>query len=163
MKRTWTLIGVRDVPSSFRWYQSLFGQPTTPPSHDHFGQIQDMDGTVLLCLHRWGAHEHPSFDESGQGATWQRAPPGLSRRRFRHGPEDGTLPRHPPRRGAAREPEHANSEFSLRDPDGYYATISALAAWEKSAGQARAADEGPLICYSSLSATIGSTRVARTA
>jgi len=44
MKRTWTIIGVRDVPSSFTWYQSLFGQPATPPSHDHFGQIQDMDG-----------------------------------------------------------------------------------------------------------------------
>ena len=27
MKRTWTIIGVRDVPTSFKWYQSLFGQP----------------------------------------------------------------------------------------------------------------------------------------
>ena len=25
MKRTWTIIGVRDVPMSFRWYQSQFG------------------------------------------------------------------------------------------------------------------------------------------
>jgi len=25
MKRTWTIIGVSDVPGSFRWYQSLFG------------------------------------------------------------------------------------------------------------------------------------------
>ena len=24
-------IGVRDVPGSFKWYQSLFGQPETPP------------------------------------------------------------------------------------------------------------------------------------
>ena len=59
MKRTWTIIGVRDVPGSFKWYQSLFGQPETPPGHDYFGQILDADGTVLLCLHRWGAHEHP--------------------------------------------------------------------------------------------------------
>ena len=61
MKRTWTIIGVRDVPGSFKWYQSLFGQPETPPGHDYFGQILDTDGTVLLCLHRWGAHEHPSL------------------------------------------------------------------------------------------------------
>lgn len=27
MKRTWTIIGVSDVPRSFKWYQSLFGQP----------------------------------------------------------------------------------------------------------------------------------------
>ena len=31
MKRTWTIIGVRDVPGSFKWYQSLFGQPRHLP------------------------------------------------------------------------------------------------------------------------------------
>jgi len=29
MKRTWTIIGVADVARSFRWYQSLIGQPET--------------------------------------------------------------------------------------------------------------------------------------
>src|SRR5437660_12655963 len=70
MKRTWTIIGVSDVASSFKWYQSLFGQRETPPGHDHFGQILDADGTVLLCLHRWGAQEHPSLmspDETSPG------------------------------------------------------------------------------------------------
>jgi hypothetical protein len=61
MKRTWTIIGVADVALSFKWYQSLFGQPETLPEHDYFGQIRDTDGTVLLCLHRWGAHEHPHW------------------------------------------------------------------------------------------------------
>jgi hypothetical protein len=55
MKRTWTIIGVRDVPGSFKWYQSLFGQAVTFPSHDHFGQILDADGTVLLCASISGA------------------------------------------------------------------------------------------------------------
>ena len=61
MKRAWTIIGVRDVARSFNWYQSLFGQPLTPPAHDYFGQLVDNDGTVLLCLHEWGAHDHPSL------------------------------------------------------------------------------------------------------
>src|ERR1700742_3195595 len=61
MKRTWTIIGVADVPASFNWYQALFGQPVTAPAHDYFGQILDSDGTVLVCLHEWGAHEHPSL------------------------------------------------------------------------------------------------------
>ena len=52
---------VRDVPASFHWYQSLFGQPETSPAHADFGQILDSDGTVLLCVHEWGAHEHPSL------------------------------------------------------------------------------------------------------
>jgi catechol 2,3-dioxygenase-like lactoylglutathione lyase family enzyme len=59
MKRIWTIIGVADVSRSFKWYQSLLGLPETAPAHDDFGQIVDPDGTVLLCLHEWGAHEHP--------------------------------------------------------------------------------------------------------
>jgi predicted enzyme related to lactoylglutathione lyase len=51
MKRIWTIIGVSDVPRSFKWYQSLFGQTKTAPGHDYWGQIVDTDGTVLLCLH----------------------------------------------------------------------------------------------------------------
>jgi hypothetical protein len=70
MKRTWTIIGVSDVVSSLKWYQSLFGQPEMPPEHDDFGQILDADGTVLLCLHQWGAHEHPSL------MSPERASPG---------------------------------------------------------------------------------------
>ena len=61
MRRTWTIIGVADVPWSFKWYQSLLGLPEAAPAHDYFGQIMDSDGTVLLCLHKWGAHEHPSL------------------------------------------------------------------------------------------------------
>src|SRR5260370_20159307 len=70
MKRTWTIIGVSDVPTSLKGYQSLFGQPETRPGHADFGQILDSDGTVLLCLHQWGAHEHPSLmsrDEATPG------------------------------------------------------------------------------------------------
>ena len=70
MKRTWTIIGVSDVAGSFKWYQSLLGLPATAPAHDDFGQILDSDGTVLLCLHEWGAHAHPSLmspDEASPG------------------------------------------------------------------------------------------------
>jgi hypothetical protein len=67
MKRTWTIIGVGDVPGSLKWYQALFGQPATLPAHDYFGQILDSDGTVLLCLHEWGAHEHPSLMSPDHG------------------------------------------------------------------------------------------------
>jgi catechol 2,3-dioxygenase-like lactoylglutathione lyase family enzyme len=46
MKRTWTIIGVADVPESFKWYQSLLGLPETAPAYDDFGQIVGSDGTV---------------------------------------------------------------------------------------------------------------------
>jgi hypothetical protein len=54
MKRTWTIIGVSDVPVSFKWYQSLLGQAETSPGHDYFGQILDTDGTDSACTS--GAH-----------------------------------------------------------------------------------------------------------
>jgi hypothetical protein len=36
MTRTWTIIGVGDVPGSFKWYQSLLGLPEMAPAHDDF-------------------------------------------------------------------------------------------------------------------------------
>jgi catechol 2,3-dioxygenase-like lactoylglutathione lyase family enzyme len=126
MKRTWTIIGVNDVAASYRWYQSLFGQPETAPAHDHFGQLLDSDGTVLLCLHRWGAHEHPSLTSP------DRATPGNGLLLFFR-VDDFALAEQRARRLVARfdEPPHVNAntqtkEFTVRDPDGYYVTISAL-------------------------------------
>ena len=81
MRRTWTIIGDNDVRLSVRWYQTLLGIPPTEPAHDYFGQILDSDGTVLLCLHGWGAHGHPSLAETGNIAgKW--APVVFSGRRF---------------------------------------------------------------------------------
>ena len=126
MRRTWTIIGVRNVGESFRWYQSLFGQPATAPAHDFFGQLVDADGTVLLCLHEWGAHEHPSLESP------ERAMPGNGLLLFfRVDDFDDALER--ARRLPTRleeepklNPSTGTLEFSLRDPDGYYVTISAL-------------------------------------
>jgi catechol 2,3-dioxygenase-like lactoylglutathione lyase family enzyme len=128
VKRTWTIIGVRDVPSSFRWYQTLFGQVETRPEHADFGQILDSDGTVLLCLHEWGAHEHPSL------MSPELAKPGNGLLLFfRVDDIDAALPRGRALVGRLEEEPHVNpntgtTEFSLRDPDGYYVTISALSA-----------------------------------
>jgi hypothetical protein len=96
MKRTWTIIGVRDVPGSFHWYQSLFGQPETSPAHADFGEILDSDGTVLLCLHEWGAHEHPSLGSYLGVDRLPRPRPHSSRAALcqpRHGSIGGRSPR----------------------------------------------------------------------
>lgn len=128
MRRTWTIIGVGDVHGSFKWYQSLLGLPETAPAHHYWGQIIDSDATVLLCLHEWGAHEHPSLTspddvQPGNGLLLF----------FRVDDFDLSLTR--ARALVARFEEEPNRnpntgtmEFSLRDPDGYYVTISALAA-----------------------------------
>ena len=130
MKRTWTIIGVSDVPSSFKWYQSLFGQPETRPGHADFGQILDSDGTVLLCLHQWGAHEHPTLT-SPDNAT-----PGNGLLLFfRVDDFDMALKRARALVARLEEEPHANpntgpQEFALRDRDGYYVMVSAFSSLE---------------------------------
>ena len=128
MRRTWTIIAVADVASSFTWYQALFGQLPTRPAHDYFGQLLDSDGTVLLCLHAWGAHEHPSLTSPDRGTPGN----GLLLF-FRVDDFDAALKRARALVTRLEEEPHVNfatqtKEFSLRDPDGYYVTISALSA-----------------------------------
>ena len=128
MKRTWTIIGVTDVPASFEWYQALFGHPARSPAHSYFGQIVDSDGTVLLCLHQWGTHEHPSLNSPNH------ATPGNGLLLFfRVDDFEQSLQRARSLVTQLEEeprvnPNTGTTEFSLRDPDGYYLTISALSA-----------------------------------
>lgn len=126
MKRNWTIIGVADVRRSLAWYQSLLGLAPTVPAHDDFAQVLDVDGTVLLCLHQWGEHDHPTLSDPAV------AVPGHGLILFlRVDDFDDALRRAvtlhtalelPPRVG----PGTGTREFALRDPDGYYVMVSAL-------------------------------------
>src|SRR5439155_9087537 len=83
-------------------------------------------GTVLLCLHQWGAHEYPSLISPDE------APPGNGLLLFfRVDDFSRALKRARTLVTRLDEEPHVNPntqtrEFSLRDPDGYYVTISAL-------------------------------------
>ena len=80
----------------------------------------------MLCLHQWGAHEHPSL------MSPDKAPPGNGLLLFfRVDDFDMALNRARALVTRLEEEPHVNPntqtrEFSLRDPDGYYVTISAL-------------------------------------
>ncbi len=120
MKRSWTIIGVANVAHSFNWYQSLFGHPKSAPAHHDFGQLVDTDGTVLLCLHQWGAHDHPTL-----GSPEHAIPGNGLLLFFRVDDFDDALER---ARGLVAEleedprinPATGTREFAVRDPDGYY-------------------------------------------
>lgn len=126
MKRTWVIIGVADVTRSFQWYLSLLGQPEALPVHEFWGQILDTDGTVLLCLHQWGAHGHPTLIAPDRSAPGN----GLILF-FRVDDFDQALLRARNLVDALDEEPHVNPatgtrEFALRDPDGYYVMLSAF-------------------------------------
>ena len=124
MKRLWTIIGVRDVATSARWYEGILGC-SKKQAHAGWAQVVDRDGTVLLCLHQWGEHEHPTL-MSPEVAT-----PGNGLLLFfRVDDFDAALQRARALAVRFEEEPHQNlntgtMEFSVRDPDGYFVTISA--------------------------------------
>ena len=90
------------------------------------GKYWTPDGTVLLCLHQWGAHDHPTLTspdhvQPGNGLLLF----------FRVDDFDETLLRARALVAELEEdpnlnPNTGTSEFALRDPDGYYVMVSAL-------------------------------------
>ena len=81
---------------------------------------------MLLCLHQWGAHDHPSLTSPEHGQPGN----GLLLF-FRVDDLDDALPRARAIVDRLEEEPHMNPstgtrEFALRDPDGYYVMISAL-------------------------------------
>jgi len=123
-----TIIGVGDVPGSLQWYQTLFGQPAIRSAHDYFGKSSIQMERSCLCLHQWGAHEHPSL------MSPITATPGNGLLLFfRVDDFDLALQRARSLVTRLEEEPHVNpntqtKEFSLRDANGYYVTISALPA-----------------------------------
>lgn len=128
MTHLWTIVAVADVARSLIWYQRLLGLPEVAPAHSYFGQVVAPDGTVLLCLHGWGDHEHPTM------LSPDRALPGNGLILFFRVEEfPAALARARSLVPSLSEEPHVNPatgtpEFALYDPDGYYVMVSALAA-----------------------------------
>jgi catechol 2,3-dioxygenase-like lactoylglutathione lyase family enzyme len=127
MRRLWTIVGTGDVARSCEWYQSLLGLPHLTPAHSYFGQVVDPDGTVLVCLHEWTAHDHPplrSPDEiqPGNGLLLFFLVDDFESALERARNLVGELAEEP-----HMNPNTGSLEFAVRDPDGYYVMVSAYA------------------------------------
>jgi catechol 2,3-dioxygenase-like lactoylglutathione lyase family enzyme len=89
-------------------------------------RLLDTDGTVLLCLHQWGAHEHPTLSspdraEPGNGLLLFFRVDDFAEALSRARALAGRLEEEP-----KLNPATGTQEFALRDPDGYYVMVSAL-------------------------------------
>jgi hypothetical protein len=122
MTRTEVIIGVKDVSKSSKWYQELLGCKSNHGG-DTFEILTDQNESIILCLHKWGEHEHPTLVnpniEIGNGlilylrvddlnVVWEKAK----------------------KLNAILEIERdlnrnsGKEEFAIRDLDGYYLLIS---------------------------------------
>jgi hypothetical protein len=127
MKRTWPIIGVKDVNASSAWYLSLFGQAWRPTGHDdEFDQILDDDGTVLVCLHQWVAHdEGPPLESAATAEPGHGVLLSILVEDF-----EACLARAQtlgtPYNIEAEQRDGDWRQFWIRDPDGYYVAIYAM-------------------------------------
>lgn len=60
MTRLETIIAVKDVAKSSKWYQDVLGL-TSNHGGDSFEMLANQQGNVILCLHRWDEHDHPTM------------------------------------------------------------------------------------------------------
>ena len=119
------LIAVRNVRASSRWYAHLLGADSLP-EHDHRDAYDRIwcAGQLVLQLHAWDAHDHPSL------VNRDAAPPGHGVVLwFQVDDFDAVVER---ARGLDAEiiegpyfnPAPQHREMWLRDPDGYVAVIA---------------------------------------
>jgi len=58
------ILAVNDVEKSAQWYQSVFDWKSIHGGKT-FDVLTDQEGEVMLCLHKWGEHDHPSMISPG--------------------------------------------------------------------------------------------------
>ncbi|HVI43706.1 MAG TPA: VOC family protein [Chitinophaga sp.] len=123
MIRPEIIIAVKDVEQSSHWYQQLLGCRSSHGGST-FEILTDNDGTVVLCLHKWGEHGHPTMTNSsltpGNGLILF----------FRVSDFEKAWVHAQQLKAIVEEAPHINQnsgrdEFSLRDPDGYYISVTA--------------------------------------
>lgn len=122
MKKIDPIIAVKDLEESVSWYQTIFGCRRAHGGNEFAVMVSEND-EVLICLHKWGAHEHPSMAEA-------KISPGNGLILYYKTVNINDIKQHVEKLGYPfAEAIHLNTnsnkmEFSLRDPDGYYLTIT---------------------------------------
>jgi hypothetical protein len=115
------IIAVKNVEISSEWYQSVFNCSSMHGGND-FDILVDENRQVLICLHKWGEHGHPMTDP---GIT-----PGNGLILYFRTDRMMDIRQNADKLGCIIEedihvnPNSTKREFSLRDPDGYYLTVT---------------------------------------
>ena len=90
---------------------------------DEFAVLENENSEILICLHKWGEHEHPTMTNAnstpGNGLILYFKTDNLdviyaAIKKMNYSIEEEIHV----------NPNSTKKEFSLRDPDGYYLTLT---------------------------------------
>ena len=122
------IIAVNDVNVSADWYKSIFGFKRKHGGND-FAVLADKNGDILICLHKWGEHEHPTMINQnitpGNGLILYYKTDNLEAIR-----QNVEMMNYPVEEDIHINPNSRKKEFSLRDRDGYFWTITEFHMYE---------------------------------
>ncbi len=122
------IIAVNDVVKSSKWYRSVFGCKSMHGGNE-FDILVSENDEVLLCLHKWGEHDHPTMknpeNSPGNGLILYFRTDNMERIREKLRGMDYEVEEE-----IQRNPNSLKMEFAVRDPDGYYITISEFHKYE---------------------------------
>lgn len=122
------IIAVKDIKASSAWYQSIFNWKSMHGG-DHFDILVSENDEIMLCLHPWERDGHPTMMNPA-------ITPGNGLILYFRTDNMNAIRQNVEKLGFAIEEDiHANpnsskKEFSLRDPDGYYLTITEFHQYE---------------------------------
>ena len=122
------IIAVKDVEASSKWYQSVFDCRSMHGGKE-FDILVSENDEILICLHKWEKHAHPTM--ANPNIT-----PGNGLILYFRTENMNIIRQNAEKTGCfIVEDTHLNpnsrkTEFSLRDPDGYYLTISEFHKYE---------------------------------
>lgn len=122
MEKMDPIIAVKDVVVSSKWYQSVFDCKSKHGGKE-FDVLISKNEEVIICLHKWGEHEHPSLSHAdlgiGNGLILYFRTENMNQIR-----KNVKQMNYPIEDEIGKNPNSGKLEFSLKDLDGYYLTIS---------------------------------------
>lgn len=115
-----TIIAVREIETSAKWYEQVFGFRR---NGKHLAVLYSAEGDIVLCLHPWEMDDHPSMRNTeitpGNGIILYFKTDAMQEIRENARKIGAKI----------HEDIHVNpnpnkKEFSMWDPDGYYIIIT---------------------------------------
>jgi hypothetical protein len=122
------IIAVKDVEARSKWYQSVFDCRSMHGGKE-FDILVSENDEILICLHQWGEHQHPTMTDPsitpGNGLILYFRTENMNVIRQNVEKIGGFIVE-----DIHLNPNSRKKEFSLRDLDGYYLTITEFHKYE---------------------------------
>lgn len=122
------IIAVKDVNISSKWYEQVFGFRRIHGGNE-FAVLVTENDDIIICLHKWGEHEHPTMKNAnimpGNGLILYFRTDAMNLIR-----QNLEKLNYPIEEEIHLNPNSTKMEFSVKDVDGYYLTITEFHKYE---------------------------------